>query len=165
MGRSERIPTFSYGQRHRYAFLPTIAFLAVVFTILLVDPALLWTGGVDEQTRKAGLLLSATLAVGFAAALVARWTEPFRIRLEPDALVAMPIVGAAVRVPYDRIVRVAERPKTFLRGHVELDVRVTGRRGPLYIRGSISEYARLTRLLRNRVPPAVRSEWKEVQDA
>lgn len=77
----------------------------------------------------------------------------------------MPAALATVRVPYDRIVRVAERPRTFLRGHVELDVRAAGRRRPLYIRITISDYARLTRLLRNRVPPAVRSEWKEVQGA
>jgi len=165
MGRSERTPTFTYGLRHRYAFLPTIGFLIVVFAILLLDPSLLWTGVVDERSHQAGLILSATLAVGFAAALVARWTEPFRISLAPDALVATPLIGSTVRVPYDRIVRVAERPRTFLRGHVELDVRAAGRRRPVYIRSTISDYARLTRLLRNRVPPAVRSEWKEVQGA
>jgi hypothetical protein len=117
-----------------------------------------------ERSHQARLILSAGLAVGFAAALVARWTEPFRISLAPDALVATPLIGSTVRVPYDRIVRVAERPRTFLRGHVELDVRAAGRR-PVYIRSTISDYARLTRLLRNRVPPAVRSEWKEVQGA
>jgi len=164
MGRSVRTPTFSYGRRHRYAFLPTVGFLVVVFAILLLDPSLLWAGVVDERTRQAGLILSGALAVGFAAALVARWTEPFRISLAPDALVATPLIGSTVRVPYDRIVRVAERPRTFLRGHVELDVRAAGRR-PVYIRSTISDYARLTRLLRNRVPPAVRSEWKEVQGA
>ena len=127
MGRSERTPTFTYGLRHRYAFLPTIGFLVVVFAILLLDPSLLWTGVVDERSHQAGLILSATLAVGFAAALVARWTEPFRISLAHDALVATPLIGSTVRVPYDRIVRVAERPRTFLRGHVELDVRAAGR--------------------------------------
>lgn len=165
MGRSERTPTFSYGRRHRYAFMPTTGFLVVVFAILLLDPSLLWTGGVDERTRQAGLILSGALAVGFAVALLARWSEPFRISLEPDALVAKPLIGSTARVPYDRIVRVAERPRTFLRGHVELDVRAAGRRRPLYIRSTISDYARLTRLLRNRVPPAVRAEWKEVQGA
>ncbi len=163
MGRSERVPTFSYGQRHRYAFLPTMLFLVVVFAILLLDPSLLWTGTVDERTRQAGLLISGALAVGFAVALVVRWTEPFRISLETDALVAAPLIGSTVRVPYDSIVRVVERPRNFLRGHVELDVRASGRRRPLYIRGTIKDYPRLARLLRNRVPPAVRSEWKEVQ--
>lgn len=165
MSRSDRAPTFSYGQRHRYAFLPTTGFLVVVFAILLLDPSLLWTGVVDGPTRQAGLVLSGTLAVGFAAALVARWIEPFRISLEPEALVATPLIGSTVRVPYESIVRVAERPRTFMRGHVELDVRATGRRRPLYIRSTIKDYARLTRLLRNRVPPAIRSEWKEVKDA
>lgn len=165
MGRSDRAQTFSYGQRHRYAFLPTIGFLVVVFVILLLDPSLLWTGGVDERARQAGLILSGALAVGFSVALVARWTEPFRITLEPEALVAMPLIGPTVRIPYDRIERVTERPRTFLRGHVELDVRAAGRRRPLYIRGTIRDYARLTKLLRNRVPPAVRLEWKEVQGA
>ena len=122
-------------------------------------------GAVDERTRQAGLILSGALAVGFAAALLARWSEPFRISLEPDALVATPLIGSTARIPYDRIVRVGERPPTFLRGHVELDIRAAGRRRPLYIRGSISDYTRLTRLLRNRVPPAVRSEWQEAKRA
>ena len=165
MGRSVRTPTFSYGRRHRYAFLPTVGFLVVVFAILLLDPSLLWAGVVDERTRQAGLILSGALAVGFAAALLARWIEPFRISLETDALVATPLIGSTTRIPYDRIARVAERPPTFLRGHVELDIRATGHRRPLYIRSTISDYARLTRLLRNRVPPAVRSEWKEVEGA
>lgn len=165
MVRPVRTPTFTYGQRHRYAYLPTLGFLVVVFAILLLDPSLLWAGVVDERTRQAGLILSGALAVGFAAALLTRWSEPFRISLEPDALVATPLIGSTARIPYDRIVRVGERPPTFLRGHVELDIRAAGRRRPLYIRGSISDYTRLTRLLRNRVPPAVRAEWKEVERA
>ena len=30
MGRSDRLQSFSYGRRHRWAFLPTIGFLVVV---------------------------------------------------------------------------------------------------------------------------------------
>jgi len=165
MGRSDRLQSFSYGRRHRWAFLPTIGFLVVVFVILLLDPSLLWEGGVDERTRQTGLFLSGGLAIGFAVALVVRWSEPFRITLEADALVAQPLIGSAARIPYARIVLVVERPPTFLRGHVELDVRAADRRRPLYIRGTIGDYARLTRLLRNRVPPAVRSAWKDDKGA
>ncbi len=165
MGRSERNHTFTYGQRQRYAFIPTIAFLVVVFAILAFEPSLLWTGGVDEQTQRIGLLLSGGLAIVFAVMLVARWTEPFELTLEPDALVARPLLGSTVRVPYGSIASVAERPRTFMRGSVELDVRVTGRRQPLYIHGTISDYPRLSRLLRSRVPPSVRSQWKEAQGA
>ena len=85
MGRSDRLQSFSYGRRHRWAFLPTIGFLVVVFVILLLDPSLLWEGGVDERTRQTGLFLSGGLAIGFAVALVVRWSEPFRITLEADS--------------------------------------------------------------------------------
>jgi membrane protease YdiL (CAAX protease family) len=80
MGRSRRTPTFSYGQR--WAFLPTIALLVVVFAILFLDPSPLWAGGVDERTRQIGLLLSGGLAIGFAVALVVRRTQPSSTR--PD---------------------------------------------------------------------------------
>lgn len=161
MGRSERAHVFSYGPRHRYAYLPTIGFLVVVFAILFLDPSLLWTGGVDEQTRRIGLIMSGVLAVGFAVALVARWSEPFQVSLEADGLVARPLLGPTVRIPYASVARVMERPRSFLRSHVELEIRAADRRRPLYVRGSIGEYARLTKLLRQRVPPPVRSEWRE----
>ena len=165
MGRGSGTPRFSYGPRQRYAYLPTIGFFVVVFAILLLDPALLWTHGVDARTRQIGLLLCGVLAVGFAVALVARWSEPFEIALEPGTLVATPLLGRTLRIPYAECERVVERPRTFLRSHVELEIRAAGRRRPLYIRGTIKDYARLTRLLRQRVPPAARADWKEVRDS
>lgn len=163
MGRSGHPPRFSYGPRQRYAYLPTIGFFFVLFAILLLDPALLWTNGVDQRTRQIGLLVSGALAIGLAAALVVRWTEPFEIALEPGALVATPLLGSTLRIPYAECERVVERPRTFLRSHVELEIRAVGRRRPVHIRGTIHEYARLTRLLRQRVPPAARTEWKEAR--
>lgn len=161
MARKIGSQTFTYGPRQRFAFLPTLGFLVVVFAILALDPSLLWSSAVDESTRRAGLILSGLLAVGFAAALVARWSEPFRIELGADEIVASPLLGPTVRVPYASISRVVERPRNFVRGHVELEIAVRDRRRPLRIRGSLDEYPRAVKLLRVRVPSTVRAEWKE----
>ncbi len=161
MARKNGIQTFTYGPRQRFAFLPTFAFLVVVFAILALDPSLLWSTTVDESTRQAGLIISGVLAVGFAVALVARWLEPFRMELGADDLVATPLLGRAIRIPYAAILRVVERPRSFMRGNVELEIAVRDRRRPLRVRSSIQEYPRFVKLLRVRVPPTVRSEWKE----
>ena len=85
--RTERIRTFTYGPRHRWAYAPTAGFLIVVFGILAIRPDLLWPTGVDEQVRRAALLLSGALGAGFllVVALVLRWTELQTVRLERDA--------------------------------------------------------------------------------
>lgn len=158
--RTERIRTFTYGPRHRWAYAPTAGFLIVVFGILAIRPELLWPTVVDEQVRRAALLLSGGLGAGFVIALVLRWTEPQTVRLEPDALVAVPLLGRLTRAPYGEIVSVVERPPSFMRGYVELEIR-TGHRRPLFVRGDIREYAHLVRLLRTWVPADVRSNWKE----
>ncbi len=163
--RSGQHPTFVYGRRRRWAFLPTSAFFLVLLLVLALDPTLLWSEGIDAETQRAAVLLCGMLAVGFAVALLARWTEPFCVTLEPDAFVARPLLGSPVRVPYDRIARVVERPPNFIRGHVELELRTIDRRRPLYIHGDIGDFPRLARLLRSRVPAAVRAEWKANRSA
>jgi hypothetical protein len=152
---------FSYTSRHRWAFLPTIAFLLFLLLALWLRPELLWGGEVDERTRSGGMLLAGTGVLFLGAALARRLaTEPHTVELERDAMVLWPLVGGARRVPYEGIESAEERTRPGLRGSVELELRTaTWRR--LVIRGDISDYPRLRRLLLERLPPAARERWTE----
>jgi hypothetical protein len=154
-------PRFSYTSRHRWAFLPTIAFFLFLLLSLWLRPELLWGGEVDERTRTAGMLLAGTAVLFLGAALVRRLTtEPHVVELERDAMVLWPLLGGARRVPYDGIESAEERSRPGLRGSVELELRTSVWRR-LIIRGDIGDYARLRRLLLERLPPAARERWTE----
>jgi hypothetical protein len=158
MGTAAR---FSYTSRHRWAFLPTIAFFLFLLLSLWLRPELLWGGEVDERTRTAGMLLAGTAVLFLGAAVVRRLTtEPHAVELEREAMVLWPLVGGARRVPYERIESAEERTRPGLRGSVELELRTSVWRR-LVIRGDISEYPRLRRLLLERLPPGARERWTE----
>lgn len=160
-GRSgSRVRTFSYSARQRWAWIPTIGFLVFLFALFALRPDLIWEHGVDERARSAAMLLAAALAVALAGGLLLRWIEPFTISFDPDALVGRPVIGGERRIAYDAIDRVIVRPKTFLRGTVELVVHAPGAR-PFMVHGNIRDYADLVRLLRARVRPEVREAWQE----
>jgi hypothetical protein len=159
----QRSTTFGYSPRHRWAYLPTALFLAVVFAILAIDPSLVWSD-LDPRTREAALILAGALAVGFAVALIDRWLSPFWFSCEPDALVARPLLGAARRVPWTDVTAVNERPKSFFRGTPELEVRFgTGRTRPLVVRHDLTGYDRFEKLLRRHLPAEVQARWKEAR--
>jgi hypothetical protein len=157
--------TFSYSARHRWAYLPTLGFLVVVLAILVVNPGLLpaWQG-LDPGTRRSAILLAAALAVGFAAAILARWASPSRFVVGPDALIAEPFIGAARRIPYDQVRDVQILPKTFMRGVPEVVLRPEKGR-PVAIRTDITNYGQLERSLRRRLAPDVQARWKEARSA
>lgn len=161
---SSRVRTFTYSARQRWAWIPTIAFLVFLFAVLAVRPELVWEQSrIDEQTRSAAMLLAGALAIALTAGLVMRWLEPFWIAVDPDALVGRPLIGGERRIAYDAIDRVDERPKTFMRGNVELVVHAPGAR-PFLVHGNIRDYGDLVRLLRARVRAEVREAWQEPAD-
>lgn len=159
-----RVRTFTYSARQRWAWIPTIAFLVVLFVVLAVRPELIWERSrIDEQTRNAAMLLAGALAVALSAGLVMRWLEPFWVSVDPDALVGRPVIGGERRIAYDAIDSVIERPKTFMRGSVELVVHAPGAR-PFLVHATIRDYGDLVRLLRARVRPEVREAWQAPAD-
>lgn len=163
MTRARQSSTYSYSARYRWAYLPTLGFLLVVLAILLADPGLIWTNA-DPSTLRAATLLAGALAVGFAAAIAARWAAPFTFVVETDALVAKPLLGSTQRLPYSQIRNVRILPKTFLRGVPELVLEVERHR-PVAIRTDIANYAQLERALGKHLAPDVQARWKEARSA
>jgi hypothetical protein len=152
---------FSYPARHRWAFLPTIAFFLFLLLSLWLKPDLLWGGEVDENTRRAGMLLSGVAVVFLGGALLRRFvTEPHVVGFEKDELMLWPLLGGPRRVPYADIESAEERTRPALRGSVELELRTRQWRR-VVIRGDISDYPRLRRLLLDRLPPVARERWIE----
>ena len=163
MTRARQSSTYSYSARYRWAYVPTLGFLLVILAILLLDPGLIWTNA-DPTTLRAATLLAGALAVGFAAAIAARWAAPFTFVVEADALVVQPLLGSRQRVPYPQITDVRILPKTFLRGVPEVVLQVERHR-PIAIRTDIGNYAQLERALGKRLVPDVQARWKEARSA
>jgi len=163
MTRSGSGSVFSYSARHRWAYVPTLLFLLVIFAILVVDPSLVWRD-LDPSTRRAGILLAASLAIGFAVALLARWASPFRFSLGADALEVAPLIGSPRRVAYADVRDVRILPKTFMRSVPEVVLQVDAGR-PVVIRTDITAYAQLERALRRRLAPDLQARWKEARDS
>jgi hypothetical protein len=152
---------FSYSPRHRWAFLPTIAFFVFLLLSLWLRPSLLWGGEVDERTRTAGMLLSGVGVIFLGVALVRRFmTEPHVVELQRNAMVLWPLLGKPRRVPYEDIESAEERTRPGLRGSVELELRTKPWRR-IVIRGDIGDYPRLRRLVLERLPPVARERWIE----
>lgn len=152
---------FSYTSRHRWAYLPTMAFFLFLLLSLWLKPELLWGGEVDARTRNAGMLLSGTALVLLGAAFLHRVrTEPHVVEFEREFMVLHPIFGQVRRVPFSEIEHGGERTRPALRGGVEMELRTTNRRR-IVIRGEIADYPRLRRLLLERLPAETRDAWKE----
>jgi hypothetical protein len=162
MSRAGTGSVFTYSERHRWAYVPTLLFLLVILAILVIDPTLVWNN-LDPGTRRAGTLLAATLVVGFGAALLARWASPFRFSVGADALEAAPIIGSPRRIPYTNFRDVRVLPKTFMRSVPEVVLRVEGGR-PLTIRTDVVGYPQLERALRRRLAPDLQARWKEERE-
>ena len=135
----------------------------MIFAILVVDPSLVWRD-LDPSTRRAGILLAASLAIGFAVALLARWASPFRFSLGADALEVAPLIGSPRRVAYADVRDVRILPKTFMRSVPEVVLQVDAGR-PVVIRTDITAYAQLERALRRRLAPDLQARWKEARDS
>jgi len=161
MSRQPTSKTFSYSARYRWAYLPTLGFLVVITVILLVDPGVIWTNP-DPATLRAATVLAASITVGFAAAIGARWAAPFSFSLENDALVARPLLGSSRRVPYAEITDVRVLRKTFLRGVPEVVLHVEHGR-PIAIRTDIDHYQQLERALGRHLAPNLLARWKEAR--
>jgi hypothetical protein len=153
--------SFEYGKRQRYAYLPTVSFLVVLFLILLVDPSLLWANRVNAQARVVALAIDGAMALVLAGAVVLRWTEPYRFDAESEVLLGYRMIGPIIRVPYNSISSVTERPRTFMRSQAELEISIEGMRGRMRIRDSLKGYPRFAKLLRRRVSRQVRAGWQE----
>jgi hypothetical protein len=163
MTRSGAGSVYTYSARHRWAYVPTVLFLLVIFAILVVDPSLVWHD-LDPSTRRAGILLAAALAIGFAVALLARWASPFRFNVGADALEVAPLIGSSRRVAYADIRDVRILPKTFMRSVPEVVLQVDPGR-PVVIRTDITGYQQLERALRRRLAPDLQARWKEARDS
>ena len=163
MSRAGTGSVYTYSGRHRWAYVPTLLFLLVILGILVINPSLIWNN-LDEGTRRNGTLLAATLAVGFAAALLARWASPFRFSLGADALEVSPIIGSSRQVAYSAIRDVSILPKTFMRSVPEVMLQVEGGR-PVTIRTDVIGYPQLERALRRRLAPDLQAKWKEARDS
>jgi len=163
MSRTSTGSVYSYSGRHRWAYVPTVLFLLVILAILVIDPTLVWND-LDPNTRRAATLLAASLAIGFAAALLARWASPFRFSVGADALEVSPLIGSPRRVAYADIRDVSMLPKTFMRSVPEVLLRVEGGR-PVTIRTDVVGYPQLERALRRRLAPDVQARWKEARDS
>lgn len=164
MSRASPGSVYTYSGRHRWAYVPTLAFLLVILAILVIDPGLVSNNFfADPETRRNAELLAAALAVGFGAALLARWASPFRFSVGADALEAAPLIGSPRRIPYADIRDVRVLPKTFMRSVPEVVLRVEGGR-PLTIRTDVVGYPQLERALRRRLAPDVQARWKEERD-
>ena len=163
MSRASTGSVFSYSARHRWAYVPTVLFLIVILGILVINPHLLGTD-LEPGTRRNATLLAAALAIGFAAALLARWASPFRFSLGADALEVAPIIGSVRRVAYADFRDVTILPKTFMRSVPEVVLRVEKGR-PVVIRTDITDYPQLERTLRRRLAPELQASWKEARDS
>jgi hypothetical protein len=163
MTRAGTGSVYSYSGRHRWAYVPTLLFLIVILAILVIDPGIIWNN-LDPGTRQAAMLLAATLAIAFAAALLARWASPFRFSLGADALEVAPLIGPQRRVAYSNISDVRILPKTFMRSVPEVLLRVEGGR-PVAIRTDVVGYPQLERALRRRLSPELQARWKEARDS
>jgi hypothetical protein len=163
VSRSPTGSVFSYSARHRWAYVPTVLFLVVILAILVINPSLLGND-LDPATRRNATLLAAALAIGFAAALLARWASPFRFNLGADALEVAPIIGSARRVAYTDFRDVTILPKTFMRSVPEVVLGVEKGR-PVVIRTDITDYPQLERTLRRRLAPELQARWKEARDS
>ena len=163
MSRTSSGSVYSYSGRHRWAYVPTVLFLLVILAILVIDPTLVWND-LDPNTRRAATLLAASLAIGFAAALLARWASPFRFSVGADALEVSPLIGSPRRVAYSDIRDVSILPKTFMRSVPEVLLRVDGGR-PVTIRTDVVGYPQLERALRKRLAADVQARWKEARDS
>ena len=163
MSRARTGSVFSYSARHRWAYVPTVLFLIVILGILVINPSLVWND-LDPGTRRTATLLAAALAVGFAAALLARWASPYRFSMGAHALEVAPIIGSARRIAYADIRDVTILPKTFMRSVPEVVLRVDRGR-PVVIRTDITDYAQLERTLRRRLAPELQARWKEARDS
>ena len=163
MTRSTGASVFSYSARHRWAYVPTVLFLLVILAILVIDPTIVWKD-LDPATRRNATLLAAALAVGFGAALLARWASPFHFRVEADALEVAPLIGSTRRVAYEDVADVSILPKTFMRSVPEVVLRVNRGR-PVVIRTDITDYRQLERNLRRRLAPDLQARWKEARDS
>lgn len=163
MSRAGTGSVFSYSGRHRWAYVPTLLFLLVILAILVIDPSIVWKD-LDPATRRNATLLAAALAVGFAAALVARWASPFRFSLGADAFEAAPLIGSARRVAYSDIRDVSILPKTFMRSVPEVVLQVEGGR-PVSIRTDVVGYPQLERALRRHLTPDLQAKWKDARDS
>ena len=163
MTRSPAASVFSYSARHRWAYVPTVLFLLVILAILLIVPTIIWKD-LDPATRRNATLLAAALAVGFAAALLARWASPFHFRVDADALEVAPLIGSTRRVAYGDVTDVAILPKTFMRSVPEVMLRINRGR-PVVIRTDITGYKQLERNLRRRLAPDLQARWKEARDS
>jgi hypothetical protein len=163
MTRSGAGSVFSYSARHRWAYVPTVLFLLAILAILVIDPSLIWKD-LDPSTRRAGTLLAAALAIGFAAALVARWASPFRFSVGADALEVSPLIGSPRRIAYAEVRDVTILPKTFMRSVPEVMLHLDKGR-PVAIRTDITGYQQLERTLRRRLAPEVQARWKEARDS
>jgi hypothetical protein len=163
MSRAGQGSVYTYSARHRWAYVPTLLFLLVILAILVIDPTLVWNN-LDPGTRRSATLLATTLALGFAAALVARWASPFRFSVGADALEVAPIIGSPRRVAYSDIRDVSILPKTFMRSVPEVVLRVEGGR-PVTIRTDVVGYQQLEKALRRRLTPDLQARWKEARDS
>jgi len=163
VSRASTGSVFSYSARHRWAYVPTVLFLLVILGILVINPHLLGTD-LEPGTRRNATLLAAALAIGFAAALLARWASPFRFSLRADALEVAPIIGSVRRVAYADFRDVTILPKTFMRSVPEVLLRVDGGR-PVTIRTDVVGYPQLERALRKRLAADVQARWKEARDS
>lgn len=161
MSRQPASKTYSYPLRYRWAYLPTLGFLVVITVILLADPSLIWANP-DQATLRLATLLAASITVGFAVAIGARWAAPVSFSVESDALVARPLLGSARRVPYAEITDVRVLRKTFLRGVPEVVLHVERGR-PIAIRTDIDHFEQLQRALGRHLPPALQARWKEAR--
>jgi hypothetical protein len=163
MSRAGTGSVYSYSGRHRWAYVPTLLFLLVILAILVIDPSLVWKD-LDQNTRRAGTLLAATLVVGFGAALLVRWASPFRFSVGADALEVAPLIGSPRRVAYSDIRDVRILPKTFMRSVPEVLLGVEGGR-PVTIRTDVVGYQQLERSIRRRLTPDLQARWKEARDS
>jgi len=163
MSRERTASVFSYSARHRWAYVPTVLFLVVIFGILVINPSLVWND-LDPGTRRNATLLAAALAIGFTAALLARWASPFRFSIGAETLEVAPIIGSPRRIAYADFRDVTILPKTFMRSVPEVVLRVDQGR-PVVIRTDITDYPQLERTLRRRLSSELQARWKEARDS
>jgi hypothetical protein len=152
---------FAYPGRHRWAYVPTALFFAVLLLILWLRPEWLSNDGVDQGTRSAGLALGGVVLAIILVILALRWfREPYAVVVEREGLLLYPFLGAPRRVAFSSLVHAEERARPFLRGKVEMELRTAARRR-IIIQGEISDYPKLRRLVLDRLPAEARERWSE----
>jgi hypothetical protein len=163
MTRGRSTVTFRYSPRHRWAYVPTLGFMLVILAILLIDPGIIWSNP-EPTTLRAATLLAAALAFGFAVAIGARWAAPAAFAVEGDALVATPLLGSPIRIPYSTIVDIRILPKTFMRGVPELVLQIDRRR-PIAVRTDLGGYQQFEKALNRHLTPEIQARWKAARSA